>query len=64
MKHLRGQDGNLHQYRPVICRASMEVNFRWTTTPYRCDNAPDTDINIVRGRGLSLPFLNICLHQA
>jgi len=33
LKHLRGQDGNLHQYRPVISRASMEANFRWTTTP-------------------------------
>ena len=32
MKHLRGQDGNLHQHRPVICRASMEASFRWTTT--------------------------------
>ncbi len=32
MKHLRVQDGKLHQYRPVIYRASMEANFRWTTT--------------------------------
>ena len=25
------------QYRPVICRASMEANFRWTTTLERVD---------------------------
>ena len=41
MKHLRGQDGNLHQYRPVICRASMEVNFRWTTTAERSHQGKD-----------------------
>jgi len=32
MEHLRAQDDKLHQYRAVICRASMEANFRWTTT--------------------------------
>ena len=32
LKHLRCEDGNLHRHRPVICRASMEANFRWTTT--------------------------------
>jgi hypothetical protein len=30
--HLRCEDDNLHLYRPVIYLASMEANFRWTTT--------------------------------
>ena len=33
MKHLRCEDDNLDLYRPVIYLASMEANFRWTTTP-------------------------------